>query len=233
MKSQIMKYCYKKRRHQILHKICTFHFISQDKIPQYARWNLLGRIYTLLRISRIRLNFIDHDDVKPCLIISPGGVASSMLMLHTLRFADINDASDADCLKHIPYPMPGLGKSRILYLYGDPETIYESLRRRDLQRFHIAKLGAGIWPLLYLLPRWMLNNFMSQPIRKLLLSAIREQIRAFREYDSDLVLCVKHEDIWKRKEDIAKHFGITDPAFIRDFPQKRSRNTRKQYPEKG
>ena len=229
MVRRIMKYY-----QLVLHKIFTFGSIPPDEtMADYPRRKILSRIKMCSMLYKSRLNFIDHDDVKPCLIISPGGVASSMLMLHTLRFADINDASDADCLKHIPYPVPKLGKSRILYLYDDPETIYESLRRRDIHRLHIAKLGAGIWPLLYLLPRWMLNNFMSQPIRKLLLSAIRVQIRAFREYDSDLVLCVKHEDIWKRREDIAKHFGITDPAFIRDFPQKRSRNTRKHYPEKG
>ncbi len=151
---------------------------------------LSGRIHQcfhLYRIYRTRLNFIYHDDVIPCIIISPGGVASSMLITHVARFADVN--IDDYFLKHIPYPVPRLSKSRILYLYDDPEVIYESLRRRNFQYLHIAKLGTGIWPLLYLLPLWILD-LMSHPLRKLLLSAIRRQIRAFREYDSDLVLCV-------------------------------------------
>jgi len=132
------------------------------------------------------------------------------------RFIECNDQDDKDGLKHVPYPAKTLAKSRILYLYDSPEIVCESLCRRGLDLVQALKLKASISIL------WDRGS-----IREELLFAIHEQIKLFKGCDFGTLLCIEYNDIWECKRDIAKHFGIVDPAFVENFPPRKPRKNGK------
>ncbi|MXO70324.1 hypothetical protein [Alteraurantiacibacter buctensis] len=66
-------------------------------------------------------------------IISPGGVATTMLIEHVSRYVPTNERHDKDGLKHWPAPPArrlDQADSRVLFVKGEAVTIAASIARR-------------------------------------------------------------------------------------------------------
>lgn len=149
------------------------------------------------------------------LIISPGGVATTFLIDYVQRFAPTNDRNDADWLKHLPYLPKQLRGARIVFVTGSPDEIYCSLFRRNYHTIQGAKLGC-------LLCQFTWGTFQ----RALLISAIKRQIKRFRNLTTSPILIVDYDEIWDRKLEIARHLEVDIQSFCRDFPSRRERNSK-------
>lgn len=148
------------------------------------------------------------------LIISPGGVATTLLIDHVQRFSRINDRDDADWLKHLPYLPRRLRGARIVFVTGVPEEIYHSLRRRNYIWIQAAKLGCPLCQFTW-------GNLQ----RVLLIRAIKRQIKRFTNVKTSPVLIVDYNEIWDRKIEIATHLCIDTHEFCSNFPPRRERNS--------
>jgi hypothetical protein len=101
-------------------------------------------------------NFTSHGDA---LIMSPGGVATTFLIDHVSQYISINDRNDSDWLKHLPYIPKSVAGKRVLYIYGNAEQIYQSLKRREYRRIQAAKLGCPTCMLVSgKLHSWLIGN---------------------------------------------------------------------------
>ncbi|WP_271438857.1 hypothetical protein [Pontixanthobacter luteolus] len=153
--------------------------------------------------------------VPPCLIISPGGVGTTFLIDHCARFTSLNHRNDRDGLKHLPRfaGTEEFTRSRIIFVTGKPEDVFASLRRRGWLRDQAAKLG---------LPRalWLTGRARKAAF----IAGVEAQAESFRAAaETGQVLMIDYEQIWDRKAEIARWFGIADPAFLADFPERRGR----------
>lgn len=154
-------------------------------------------------------------DVVVC---SPGGVATTTFLNYLSEYVKTNCPDDGDSLKHVPRPENILlceyffGK--IIYIYGDPEVIVDSLERRKYVRAQGSKLGclsAALLPL---------------PLaRKGLARAIVSQINSFLSASDDRLLCVEFNEIWEKKAELANFIGVSQELFVDNFPPRRSRET--------
>lgn len=143
------------------------------------------------------------------LVVSPGGVGTTFLINHLARFAKTNDNADADYLKHLP--APPRGAPRTIFIRGDEESIYASIKRRRWVGRQGAKLGSLLC--VYLRGRAQKAAFID---------AVRAQEARWRRSKTN-VLFVHYDDIWRRAEEIMIFAGVTDPRFLSEFPQRQSR----------
>lgn len=153
-------------------------------------------------------------DSPPNLIISPGGVGTTFLIDHCGQFIATNDRDDLDGLKHIPrVPLAADQPPKVVFITGDPEEIYASISRRGWIRDQSSKLGCVIC------------QFSWGAFRKRAFTArVDAQIAEFTQAaDRGDVLLIAYDDIWDRAHEIARWLGIEDPAFLTNFPKRRSR----------
>lgn len=144
------------------------------------------------------------------IIVSPGGVASTAIMEYIRKFVRVNSPADRDTLKHRPKP-PGQSSQEIpvLLLTGDKDSIIASLERRGYFPHQAIRLGC--WQYLIAPSRWRDIAFRR---------CVCQQEKAWaRNYPNSLVL--GFDEIWDSADLIAKHFGINDPKFAENFPQRR------------
>lgn len=167
---------------------------------------------SILRLFRIKF-FKYNEDIK-CIIISPGGVGTTFLIDYIANFKITNDRNDADFLKHLPYLPKRLQGIPILFVTGQPEEIYNSLRIRNYHAIQAAKLGCPLCLLTW-------GNWR----RTLLINAINHQIKLFRSLNTKQILIVDYDEIWHKTPEIALHLGIDAGAFCRDFPSRKSRTS--------
>ncbi|WP_319530962.1 hypothetical protein [uncultured Cohaesibacter sp.] len=156
------------------------------------------------------------DDLD-VLIVSPGGVATSMLMAQVARYKRINDPHDRDGLKHLPRPprwAPRQKPQTTVFVYGSQEEASASILRRGWLEFQAAKLACPLATISS--GKKALQSYKQ---------AIREQRRAWQsEMDKgDDVLCLRYDEIWNRLPEVARHIGIEDPDFVTSFPPRRKR----------
>lgn len=149
-------------------------------------------------------------DVLEAIIVSPGGVASTAIMEYVGQFVHVNSPGDRDTLKHRPKP-PGLSSKEIpvLLITGDSDSIIASLYRRGYFPHQAIRLGC--WQYFVLPSRWRDDAF-----RK---CVCRQEKAWTQNYSNTLVL--GFAEIWDSADLIAKHFGINDPKFVENFPQRR------------
>ena len=95
------------------------------------------------------LQQISKDSNIDLLIVSPGGVATTTLINYLKLYKKVNDENDRDGYKHLnKFPFISKADLKILYIYGNYEKIYNSLKRRNIFQSQMVKLGC---PLCYLL----------------------------------------------------------------------------------
>ena len=143
------------------------------------------------------------------LVVSPGGVGTTFLIRHLSRFARTNLPTDADYLKHLPGPPPMPPKT--IFIRGDGESIYASIKRRGW----VARQGAKLGSVGCVYSR-------GETQKAAFIAAVRAQEQRWRQSEGE-VLFVDYDDIWRRAEDIMTFAGITDPCFITEFPQRQMR----------
>lgn len=148
-------------------------------------------------------------------IVSPGGVATTMLLEHTATYAIVNDANDRDGVKHA-LRLQGGGKFPIKVLYVCPnDTAWiSSLDRRGYLTAHAGQLGAVGYFL----------KFQSSSRIDSLTKAAHRQLR-YLEKDSEDVRVINPEDMWTQTHEIADFLGIQDPGFEREFPSRQERRS--------
>ena len=186
--------------------------------------NFLSNLVKYLRIPvRYLKNFffsILNSNSKPkkiskdlnldLLIVSTGGVATTTLINYLKLYKKVNDENDRDGYKHLnKFPFIFKENLKILYIYGNYEKIYNSLKRRNIFQSQMVKLGC---PLCYLL-RGSIERFFFK-------FCINKQIREFRSKKN--VYTLKFENMWENKVEIKKFLEIEDNDFIKNFPSKKN-----------
>ena len=152
---------------------------------------------------------IPADKLLDAIVISTGGTASSAIMRHLKLFKKINDENNKDGYKHLPkFPFLENSNTKIIFIYGEYEKIYNSLKRRNFIQTQVAILGC---PLCYLLRGALKRVFFDRCISK--------QINNFKNKKN--VLCLKFEDIWENKKEIKTFLEIDSDNFIKNFPLKK------------
>ncbi len=155
-----------------------------------------------------RVPQVPHD--IEVIVVSPGGVATTEIIRQLSRYVKTNNVADNDGLKHIPRPSRGLPKS--IFITGDPQAIYRSIRRRGWVSLQGAKLGSVSCVL-----------FRGALQRKAFISAVERQRTAW-EQTAPQSLFIDYVDIWDRLTDIAAFAEVTDPSFLEEFPPRRERS---------
>ena len=169
------------------------------------------------RVARVahKKRSVGPLDVVVC---SSGGVASTMLIKHVARFARTNNLDDFDTLKHVPKPEyllsdPEFG-GKILYIYGELDSILASIERRGWTLVQGCKL-AGI-PALF----WSIGES-----RNAFKKAVETQMEAFIGQPNSRVMPVHFDQIWDLVPEMADFLSIADPRFITEFPVRKQRHT--------
>ena len=180
------------------------------------RLHVEHRLTCLVNASRRKRHSHAIDPGLEALIISPGGVASTMLIEHVGKFKVTNSAGDKDGLKHLPRPPDQKLGIPVLLVTGDADSIIDSLERRGYLEPNAVKLGSRSF---FLVPRSLRRVAMQR--------AIRRQERNWIK-SSNSVLVVEHEALWDRKKDIALHLGIDDGDFVSTFPTRKNRESASQ-----
>ncbi len=150
-------------------------------------------------------------DRLDCIVVSPGGVATTTLTEHISLFLSTNSAFDLDQLKHRPFP-PKIREEtvRFILVTGNSDQIISSLKRRNYFQYLSAKLGSIIGVIG--ISGWSERAFA------------RAQLKQEVAWKRDArTLAVKFDDIWSSQKMIADHLSITDPRFFSDFPERKNR----------
>lgn len=184
--------------------------------------NIFSKIFKFVRLS---LRFIKYLIIcilnkysKPkkissespinLIIVSTGGVATTTLMQYLKLYKKTNDENDNDGYKHLnKFPLLNNKKTKIIYIYGGYEKIYNSLKRRNIFQSQMVKLGC---PLCYLF-RGTIEYFFKLCIDK--------QIKNFKNKEN--VFTLNFDNIWEKKEELKKFLDVEHSDFIKNFPVKR------------
>ena len=151
-------------------------------------------------------------------VVSPGGVATTMLMQHIGKFCTLNSHGDTDGLKHRPEPPVLLSDDqKLLFIYGPLDKSAASLERRGWLRIQSAKLGS------------VAGAYSPKAIgRTAFKHAAAKQIEKFREAERKKpkqIYCIQFDDLWEKKEELAEFLKIQDPKFVHEFPERRPRKS--------
>lgn len=143
------------------------------------------------------------------IVISTGGVATTSLINYFKLYKKLNDENDKDGYKHLnKYPFLQNKNLKIIYIYGNYEKIYNSLKRRNIFQIQMVKLGC---PLCYLL-RGKLEFFFFK-------LCIDRQINSFKGKQN--VYLLKFDQIWEKKEELKNFLEIKNDNFVKNFPTKK------------
>lgn len=157
------------------------------------------------------------DDKIETIIISPGGVATTMLMAHISRFKKTNDLHDHDGLKHLPRPPRELLEGKflpILMITGDPAVVYSSLARRGWVTQQAAKLASVVGVI-----------GTKSLARKAFIRAVIRQRTRWEEAQLSNFMQVNYQEIWDRVDEISAFFDIDKSRFSEGFPPRRQRKS--------
>lgn len=179
---------------------------------RFSRRALKMFLTGFIRIPSIHKH-VRYRNIPDAVIISTGGVGTTMLMEHCNRFITVNSTGDWDGLKHLPnLPRSFPDTVPIIYIYGDTEAIYASIDRRGWLGKQGAKLGS---------PSCFLTFGALR--KRLFLNAVERQINAFRDLKRPRTLRLHYEQLWDNTQAIADALNIRDPDFVATFPARRAR----------
>ena len=183
-----------------------------SNLAKYLRLSIrfLKNLFLSIINSNLKPKRISKDMNLDLLIVSTGGVATTTLISYLKLYKKVNDENDGDGYKHLnKFPLIFKENFKILYIYGNYEKIYNSLKRRNIFQSQMVKLGC---PLCYLL-RGSIERFFFK-------FCINKQIKQFRSKKNVYVL--KFENIWENKEELKKFLEIKNNDFIKNFPSKKN-----------
>lgn len=179
---------------------------------RFSRRALKMFLTGFMRIPSVHKH-VRYHNVPEAVIISTGGVGTTMLMEHCNRFITVNSTGDWDGLKHLPnLPHSFPPTVPIIYVYGEPDAVYASIKRRGWLGKQGSKLGC---------PSCFLT--FGGLRKRLFLNAVGRQITAFRDLERPRTLRLHYEQLWDNTQAIADALNIQDPAFVASFPERRAR----------
>jgi hypothetical protein len=146
------------------------------------------------------------------LVVSPGGVGTTMVLEHLRRFVRVNDPFDRDGLKHLPRPPKfGSAQTRTVFLSGRPDDIFDSLNRRGWVDGHGSLLGS-------------FATVLSSPQRKRehFAAALGRQRDAWSNYRGEIMF-IDYGELWERLPELERFLELEKTDFLRTFPQRRRR----------
>lgn len=173
----------------------------------------LPRLLLRAFLRRIGVYRIRAEKDLQAVVISPGGVGTTMLIEHMGKFLRVNRNDDGDHLKHVPrLPHRLPGGLKILFVHGDADDVVASIRRRGWIPRHGSKLGSV----------GSVVGFGGARLAALRAAVIR-QIDWFQANPRPDVMLIRYEELWDQTDRIAEFLGISDRAFVKDFPTRRRR----------
>jgi hypothetical protein len=146
------------------------------------------------------------------LVVSPGGVGTTMMLEHLQRFVRVNDPFDRDGLKHLPRPPKFRSEqTRTIFLFGQPDDIFDSLNRRGW----VEGLGSlfGSFATVLSGPRGKRERFAAALARQ------REAWSAHR----GAIMFIDYGELWDRLPELERFLELEVTDFLRTFPPRRSR----------
>ena len=138
--------------------------------------------YLLLAVHRGPLAAQADARNVDLLVVSPGGVATTFMLEYLSRFARTNSPVDDDGLKHLP--RPPRNAPRTIFIYGDLNIAFASLKRRNFEDHQGAKLGSV---------RCVLERGESQ--KRTFIRVAEAQYDRWRDWHGE-TLFIKYEEIW-------------------------------------
>lgn len=137
-----------------------------------------------------------------------------MLIGYIGKFLTTNCGTDRDGLKHMPRPPGNIesGDVKFVFVHGDTEDIYLSIKRRGWLDIHGGKLGS-------------FGCALSRGRRqeKYFKQAVERQKRHWMSANSTNLLIMDYEEIWNSTTKLATFLEIDPERFSRDFPLRKSR----------
>lgn len=162
------------------------------------------------RYSKTQIETLNNLDV---LVVSPGGVGTTVLIDHISNFKKINDRDNADGLKHKFKPYNGkVDALKIIYIFGNYKSIYKSLKRREYfqtQMLHFESILGTLSSKLI-----SLNYF-----KKLAIAHKKNWMEA----GNIEILFIDYEDLFESKMEIKKFLNISEKDFLVNFPIRKTR----------
>lgn len=178
----------------------------------FRKWNLLFS----LAVRRKLTSPPPPDRWPNVLIVSPGGVATTMLIEHIGQFTVTNLPGDSDGLKHLPRPPRWASEiEKVIFVYGDRSEVYLSIKRRGW----VGKQGAKLGSLLA-------ATFPGAIARLAFITAVGKQIESWNHWCSlhpERRLFLTYDEIWQSCEKIGDFCGIEDKNFVETFPRRENR----------
>lgn len=162
------------------------------------------------------------------LIVSPGGVATTMLIEFVQKFAKTNDHTDKDGFKHIPVPPISFNsKLRCIYIYGDPELATVSLFRRNFGRPQSKKLKKDCPFPQTISSNWSLEDYIDIASRddKFRMSFYEHFSNWFYKYRLYPTLFIRDDSIWEHITEITDFLELPRSA-IKSLPKPKARKSR-------
>lgn len=157
-----------------------------------------------------RIRSLDKLDA---VVISPGGVGSTLLIDAISPFLRVNSRDDADHLKHLPrlpnwFPV----EKRVIFVHGGVDDIVHSIRRRGWVARHGSKLGS------------IASVLAGEEGRvEALRRAVERQVEWFTKVDRPNLLRLRYEDLWDRLDEISAFLALDGGAFRSAFPPRHPR----------
>lgn len=155
-------------------------------------------------------------------VVSFGGVGTTFFLNFISHFFRTNNANDLDGLKHLPSPPEGItSKTKIIYMYGNPQHAVTSLFRRNIHHYQHKKLRTKTNEEI------IDNNMTLQEYAALGVDKFKLRGHFYNWYNYRFdcpVAFVKYETIFENIDKIIDFVGL--PGYlIRFFPKKKKRNS--------
>jgi len=145
-------------------------------------------------------------------VVSPGGVATTMLMQHIAQYKTINDTGDSDGFKHLPIiPRYKNSETKVIFVYGAPNTVYKSIKRRGWLDVQAMKIGAAF--------SILATGKLKQ---RLFERAIIKQLSQWKTM-GDNCMIIHYECLWEQVYNIAEFLELQNSDFELTFPAKKNR----------
>ena len=167
-------------------------------------------LYKRMRLSleRLHWNFTSREisDPPEVLIISPGGVASTLFIKYVSGFLTVNCATDTDRVKHLLRRPTNVKK--VILITGDSSEIISSLSRRGYLGVHSAKMGSPVGVLL------------RGGLQRLYFKTLVSRQRRYFERDPQATLVINYDDLWGACKKVANFIGVDELDFCKTFPSR-------------
>lgn len=146
------------------------------------------------------------------LVVSPGGVGTTMVLEHLQRFVRVNDPHDRDGLKHLPRPPKfHSARTRTIFISGPSDDIFDSLNRRGWVEGHGSLFGS-------------FATVLSGPQRKRerFAAALARQREAWSDHRGEIIF-IDYGELWERLPELERFLALEHSDFVRTFPPRRQR----------